>query len=157
MPKIREFFPKNKITYLIKRLLDKRYIDKETGCWNWFGNCNAGGYGQICFNNKPVGVRRIIAYICLNFDLNNPLDVCHKCDNKRCFNPTHLFIGTRADNLQDASKKGRLGWNNQKKNRCKRGHEFTDNNSIIRKNGTKTCRTCKINRYRTKKGLSVVN
>ncbi len=48
------------------------------------------------------------AWIWLDFDLLDPLYVCHHCDNFSCFNPDHLFIGTNSDNIIDARNKGRL-------------------------------------------------
>jgi hypothetical protein len=58
-------------------------------------------------NYEKVNTHRISAIIWLNYDLNSNLCVCHKCDNPLCFNPDHLFIGTRQDNIADMYEKGR--------------------------------------------------
>lgn len=96
---------------LIRRLVRRRKVDSVTKCWNWTG-CLAGkGYGKIKF--KLFGyydyyyVHRLIAYLCLGFDINSKLHVLHKCDNMKCFNPLHLFIGTNEQNIEDSISKGR--------------------------------------------------
>ena len=126
---------------IITNLLERR-IKTTNNCWEWTGYRNPEGYGRIRFRNKYIGVHRLIAYICLNFDLNSPLKVCHKCDNPPCFNPVHLFIGNDKDNAQDRSKKGRHppSW---RKTHCKNGHEYTPENSYFH-NGTRYCRACNL-------------
>lgn len=78
-----------------------------TGCWEWQG-ATASGYGRVKVWRKVVSAHR------LAFQLANPdvdvtgLDVCHRCDNRKCCNPEHLFKGTRSENMQDCKRKGRL-------------------------------------------------
>lgn len=77
------------------------------GCWEWQG-ATASGYGRVKVLRKVVSAHR------LAFKLANPeadvkgYDVCHRCDNRRCCNPEHLFKGTRSENMQDCKRKGRL-------------------------------------------------
>jgi hypothetical protein len=52
-------------------------------------------------------VHRLAAFIWLEFDLASDLMVLHRCDNRRCFNPEHLFTGTHQDNMDDMWSKGR--------------------------------------------------
>lgn len=85
-----------------------RYVeDAATGCWNWQGFTLNGGYGHI-----QVNKRRLVAHRYFYEQLVGPIPeglfLCHTCDNRRCVNPAHLFPGTNSDNMQDASRKGRL-------------------------------------------------
>lgn len=97
---------------LKEKLLSNRFINPFSHpipfCWEWQKSCNDKGYGQIIVENKNHKVHRISAHLWLGFDLNSDLEICHKCDNKKCFNPEHLFIGTHQENIQDAFIKGRL-------------------------------------------------
>jgi hypothetical protein len=86
-----------------------RYVDKthgEKSCWNWKGS-TAVGYGQFWDGNKLVRSHRF-AWEQTNGEIPIGFVVCHSCDNRKCCNPDHLFIGTQKDNIQDAIKKGRI-------------------------------------------------
>jgi hypothetical protein len=69
------------------------------------------------------------------------LHVLHRCDNKPCCNPAHLFLGTKADNHADMMTKGRHG--NARKAVCLRGHRLSGDNLFVTSNGRRQCRTCK--------------
>lgn len=87
-------------------------VNELTGCWEWGGQRDRGGYGRANFSSgtrnstKFFGVHRL-SYEHYVGPINKGLHVLHKCDNRCCFNPEHLFLGTHQDNMNDMHKKGR--------------------------------------------------
>jgi hypothetical protein len=77
-----------------------------TKCWVWMGGCSWIGYGLIQYNGHTTSPHRL-AYIFTHGDLPAGIDVLHKCDNRKCCNPDHLFEGTQLDNIKDMFAKGR--------------------------------------------------
>jgi hypothetical protein len=84
-------------------------VDQSTdpdACWPWIGS-TTNGYGRFHNRNKPFLAHRV-AYEMVYGPIPPGMFVCHHCDNPPCCNPAHLFLGTGADNMRDASRKGRL-------------------------------------------------
>lgn len=84
-------------------------IKKKNGCWEWKGELHPNGYGYTTNheNNKREHVHRM-SFRIFKGEIPEKLYVCHHCDNKKCINPEHLFVGTAKENMQDAKNKGRL-------------------------------------------------
>jgi len=138
---------------LMKRLLKHRHID-ENGCWNWMVSVRANGYGQLNNHGRILAVHRVAAKLWMKFDLESDSLVLHKCNNKRCFNPEHLYIGDKSDNMNDYIRDYGIKNQNIGKQFCVKGHEFTEDNTRIelRKSSGKDRRYCR--RCETIKSLS---
>ena len=81
-------------------------VRKADGCWEWIGRTNAYGYGIFTRGHTEKILAHRMAWMLMRGDTKE-LFCLHRCDNRRCVNPAHLFLGTQSDNLKDMWRKGR--------------------------------------------------
>jgi len=96
------------ITDKVKKRFLKR-IDKQgkNGCWIWKGSLTGrAGYGAMNIDGKMIRTHRISYQLHIGI-IPKDMYILHECDNPKCCNPLHLFVGTDLDNARDKMKKGR--------------------------------------------------
>lgn len=76
-------------------------------CWPWQAALSSTGYGVAGWNGSSTSAHRAIWMLTYG-EIPPGLMVCHACDNPPCCNPSHLFLGTQRENMQDAQRKGRI-------------------------------------------------
>jgi len=113
-------------------------VKKSNNCWLWIASVNYKGYGEFRFKKKLVKAHRFSYEISKGF-IPKDMTIDHLCRNRACVNPEHLECVPMKENVLRGISFSAI---NSRKTHCKRGHEFTKENTIIRKLG-RECRICK--------------
>lgn len=122
-------------------LMDRVFprLEWQGECLLWTGPVNNKGYGTI--SRRDGGTRLVHRIVAQEHGrVWEGRVTLHSCDTPCCCNPDHLTAGTQADNIADCIEKGRFGYK-QPLAVCKRGHEFTPENTRI--TGSRRIRQCK--------------
>lgn len=117
-----------------------RFVSKSDGCWEWTGQLtppdkkHKGGYARL----DKEGAHRV-SWRIHKGTIPEGMCVLHKCDNPKCVNPEHLFIGSKAQNSRDMQIKGRAKNANTNKTHCPQGHAY---DGVDRVTGWRKCSRC---------------
>ncbi len=101
---------------LAEKFWKKIDIRKSSKCWNWVGAIQNCGYGVIGDGRYGIVTTHRLSWEIHYGEIKDNLNVLHKCDNKRCVNPNHLYLGNHSDNMSDRMSRnpGNLGGGHQK-------------------------------------------
>jgi len=102
---------RGQIVYPLKERLERLSKPVPSGCIEW-QSATRNGYGRLIIGSRTDGTRASVSAHRLSYEVHvgeipDGLFVCHKCDNPKCINPDHLFVGTRKDNTDDREAKNR--------------------------------------------------
>jgi hypothetical protein len=123
--------------------------DERTGCWVWQGMVSDRGYGLVKIGGKHRKAHRVM-WEMYNGAIPAGNETHHECENRRCINPGHLVVVSKAEHLRlhDGVSLKNLPGQNREKTHCKWGHPFDEANTSIRRGGYRVCRACNLRRVR---------
>lgn len=122
-----------------QRVIKPAMGEPTLGCWKYQGHHSDDGYATYKYNGRMWRVHRLTYTLVIGaIPAGRELD--HTCRHRWCVNPYHLEPVTCRENLLRGNT---IAAANARKTHCKRGHEFTPENTMIRQGNKRACRTCK--------------
>ena len=117
------YMPKKYTKEDCKRAFLEKIEKDPNGCWNWKAGIKRFGYGRATYLGKNDQGAHRVSWLIFRGEIPKGMLVCHKCDNRKCVKPSHLFLGTHQDNMDDGVKKKRFlhGEARRKANNPRRG------------------------------------
>jgi hypothetical protein len=138
----------------IEDKLARYTVPGDNGCIEWIGTLNAKGYGTAGYEGKNWMAHRLM-YTHFVGEIPEGMVIDHLCRNHACVNIEHLEVVTNEENLA----RGLPPWGSKPVTHCPSGHEYTEENSLPSKAGSKWCRICRqlqhLARYKPKKPSTI--
>src|SRR6185369_9847989 len=94
---------------LAQRIANYTKVDPLSGCHIWQGAIQGNGYGRLAFRGQNTVAHRL-AWIARHGAIPKDKEVCHRCDERRCCNTDHMFLGSHSENMADLKAKNRQRW-----------------------------------------------
>lgn len=109
-------------------------------CWVWKLRVNNRGYGILTWWGIGTRTAHSVAWEFTNGPVPDGLELDHLCRNRACARPSHLEPVTRLENVRRGEQAQRT--------RCREGHEYSPENTVLNKKGSRVCRTCRLEKQR---------
>lgn len=121
--------------------LERLRIVTDSGCWEWQGRIDKGGYGRKKIRKDGINYYNVhqVSFVVYNGDIPFGNEIDHKCRNRKCFNPDHLQAITKKENILLGIGPTAV---NARKTHCNRGHPLSGDNLYVFKDGRRDCKLC---------------
>lgn len=143
-------------------------VDRSGPCWVWLGRRSSNGYGLLGHTALSERFVHRLSWVIANGAIPGGSWVLHRCDNRPCVNPDHLYLGTASDNARDREARGRGNHPTRETHphlgypgiphvphvQCRRGHELTADNRLLFKDGWQRCRRCYMERVARRRAVA---
>jgi hypothetical protein len=92
---------------ITRNFFNKIKVNEETSCWEWTGHIDKAGYGGLTIYDKRYRAHSIMWFMTTGYRPKKNEFICHHCDNRKCVNPGHLYLGSHITNVTDCMNRDR--------------------------------------------------